>query len=140
MGQFSISLYSFSKRMRGNFLTILSFFNRHYQYEQKLAQLLWKVDFKDIHTGLKSESGGSPYNNNERVCTLYNGMKASYYTGNWNQHTKLKQFWMGHWKYISNFRFFGSFFFLRSKHAFRLLRAVISSFFTKIIWIRTSVF
>ena len=55
--------------------TLISFssslYNRHYQYEQKLARLLWKVDFKDIHTDLKPESGGSPYNNNERVRHLF---------------------------------------------------------------------
>jgi hypothetical protein len=39
---------------------------RHYQYEQKLARLLWKVDYKDILT-LPEEMDGSPYNYNERV-------------------------------------------------------------------------
>ena len=40
---------------------------RHYQYEQKLARLLWKVDFKDLLRLPDSMEYNSPYNYQERV-------------------------------------------------------------------------
>ena len=45
-------------------------FHRHYRYEQKLARLLWKVEFKDILT-LPETMEYSPYNYQERVSCLY---------------------------------------------------------------------
>ena len=46
------------------------FYNRHYQYEQKLARLLWKVDFKDVLRLPDSMEYNSPYNYQERVSNL----------------------------------------------------------------------
>ena len=41
---------------------------RHYQYEQKLARLLWNVNFKDIQGLVDDENlEHSPRNYNERV-------------------------------------------------------------------------
>ena len=49
------------------FRTKYYFYNRHYQYEQKLARLLWKVDFKDLLRLPDSMEYNSPYNYQERV-------------------------------------------------------------------------
>ena len=38
---------------------IASIFFRHYQYEQKLARLLWKVDWKDVRIMFENLEVGS---------------------------------------------------------------------------------